>query len=303
VGVNHLASATPIGAEEQAPSTRSLHTRGWLVRRALRISDASGIALAFLATALIFGPGEGPHNHLAIGAEYLLFLATIPVWLVAAKLYELYDHDEERTDHSTFDDFVGVLHLVTLGSWLLFLGARVTGLADPEFAKVATFWAASLVLMTAGRAAARAYCRRQPEYKQRALIIGAGEVGQLVARKFEQHPEYGIELVGLVDDEPLELRSDIAARVITPTSSIGELVEREEIERVVIAFSGADTEKTITLIREGSSAGRFRSTSCRDSSTPSGRTCSCIPSRGCRCSACPPRSCSRSPGRSSGPST
>jgi len=57
--VNHLASATPIGAEEQAPSTRSLrHTRGWLVRRALRISDASGIALAFLATALIFGPGD-----------------------------------------------------------------------------------------------------------------------------------------------------------------------------------------------------------------------------------------------------
>lgn len=233
-----------------ATSRAARHTRGWLVRRTLRISDALALAVAFVATALIFGPGEGNAHHLAIGAEYLLFLATLPVWLVGAKLYELYDRDEERTEHTTLDDFVGVLHLVTLGSWLLFLGARITGLADPELAKVGTFWALSLVLLTAGRAVARAYCRRSPAYAQHTLIVGADEVGQLVARKFEQHPEYGIDLVGLVDDSPLELREDIRARVVGGSADIARLVEEEGIERVVVAFSGAGDESMTELVRE-----------------------------------------------------
>ena len=218
--------------------------------RALRLSDALALAVAFLATALIFGPGDGRANHLAIGAEYLLFLATLPAWLVGAKLYELYDRDEERTEHTTLDDFVAVLHLVTLGSWLLFLGARISGLASPELAKVGTFWALSLLLLTTGRAVARAYCRRSPAYAQNTLIVGAGEVGQLVARKFEQHPEYGIELVGLVDDAPLDLRSDIRARVVGGRSDIARLIEQQGIERVVVAFSGAPDESTIGVVRD-----------------------------------------------------
>jgi exopolysaccharide biosynthesis polyprenyl glycosylphosphotransferase len=240
----------PSAPARQEAAGRPRHTRGWLVRRTLRISDAVALAVAFLATALIFGPGEGGANHLAVGAEYALFVATLPAWLVGAKLYELYDRDEERTEHTTLDDFVGVLHLVTLGSWLLFLGARISGLADPELAKVGTFWALSLVLLTVGRAIARAYCRRSAAYVQQALIVGAGEVGQLVARKFEQHPEYGIELVGLVDDAPLELREDIHARVVGGTADIPQLIEEQGVDRVLVAFSGASDESTIELVRD-----------------------------------------------------
>ena len=50
--------------------------------------------------------------------NWLLFLAALPAWVVAAKLYSLYDRDEERTDHSTVDDFTGVFHLVTVSVWL-----------------------------------------------------------------------------------------------------------------------------------------------------------------------------------------
>lgn len=247
--LDQLASDASIGAGHERTEARR-NTRGALVRRALRIADVAGLFGAFLGTALIFGPGHGGQNHFALGAEYVLFLATLPFWLLGAKLYQLYDHDEERTDHSTFDDFVGVLHLVTLGSWLLFLGARITGLADPELAKVGTFWALSLIFMTGARALARAYCRRQPSYRQRTLIVGAGEVGQLVARKFEQHPEYGIDLVGFVDDMPLDLRTDIRARVIGGIASTRDLVETARAERIVVAFSETPTDEMIGLVRE-----------------------------------------------------
>ena len=68
----------------------------------------------------------------------------------------------------------------------------------------------ALGLLLAGRGIARAIVRKMPAYQQSAVVVGAGHVGQLVARKIQQHPEYGIELVGFVDDNPRERRSDIA---------------------------------------------------------------------------------------------
>jgi hypothetical protein len=36
--------------------------------------------------------------------------------------------------------------------------------------------------------------------------VGAGDVGQLAARKLQHHPEYGLRLEGLVDDRPRSRR-------------------------------------------------------------------------------------------------
>ena len=159
-----------------------------------------------MITALVFGQGSGGGNHLALAAEYLLFVATLPAWLLGAKLHELYDRDEERTDHTTFNDFVGVLHVVTLGVWILYAGAHGTGLADPEMPKALLFWVLAVGLVTASRAGARALCRRHPAYIQSTLIVGADDVGQLAARKILQHPEYGMRLVGFADDQASTLR-------------------------------------------------------------------------------------------------
>ena len=52
--------------------------------------------------------------------EVLVFAATLPLWLLLARAYGLYDRDEERTDHSTVDDIFGVFNMVTVGTWMLF---------------------------------------------------------------------------------------------------------------------------------------------------------------------------------------
>jgi exopolysaccharide biosynthesis polyprenyl glycosylphosphotransferase len=245
-----LAAELEARREGIRPDARVRRGRGALVRRALVSADFAALFLAFLTTALIFGPGVGRQNHLALGAEYLLFLLTLPLWALGAKLYELYDRDEELTEHSTLDEFVAVLHLVTIGAWLLYLGVHITGLAHPELAKVGIFWALALIFVTAGRGAARTYCRRQPEYVQNTLIVGAGEVGQLVARKFQQHAEYGINLVGFVDDRPLELRSDLdGERVLGSADEIERIVQEHAVQRVVIAFSNESTAETVALVR------------------------------------------------------
>ena len=94
--------------------------RGWLVRRALALADIAGLALAFGLTLSLAGSGGGL-DRIHDSYEFLIFALSLPLWIIAANLYGLYSDDEERTDHSTADDLFGVFHLVTVGSWLLFL--------------------------------------------------------------------------------------------------------------------------------------------------------------------------------------
>ena len=223
--------------------------RGELVRRLLLVADALGLGLAFLIAQLLFSHTSQP-SRLTGTEQYLLFVATIPGWFTLAKLYRLYDHDDERTDHSTLDDLVGVFHLVTVGAWLGAVVTWASGAADPGMTKLVTFWALAVLLVTFGRAIARALARRSPSYVQNAVIVGAGDVGQLIARKLLQHREYGIRVVGFVDAEPKGLRADLGdLHVLGAPDELDELIRTHDVERVVVAFSHDSHEQTLDVIR------------------------------------------------------
>jgi exopolysaccharide biosynthesis polyprenyl glycosylphosphotransferase len=230
-------------------SASPVKSRGALVRRALLVADVVGLSLAFLLTEYLFG-SSGSADTLSLGNEYVVFVATLPVWLVFAKLYRLYDHDEERADHTTLEDFLGVFHLVTVGAFLLVIGSWLTGIAYPNLDKLAGFWAAAVALIVVSRAGARTLCRRSPIYLQNTVIVGAGEVGQLVARKLKLHDEYGINLLGLVDAEPRELREDLTGVPVLGTpDGLPALVSALQVDRVVIAFSSERHADTLELMR------------------------------------------------------
>ena len=221
--------------------------RGWLVRRLLLLADILGIALAFLLAQLLFGRGGG---SLPAWLEYLVFLGTMPFWVLGAKLYGLYDNDEERTDHSTADEIVTFVHLVTAGAWLLYLGTWLSHSAVPDPLKLSSFWAFAIVLVSLGRIGARAVARRRPEYLQNAVVMGAGPVGQLIARKLRQHPEYGINLVGFVDSIAEEDRERVGdPALIGSPDDLPDLARIYDLDRVLIAHS-ADDLRTLALTRE-----------------------------------------------------
>jgi exopolysaccharide biosynthesis polyprenyl glycosylphosphotransferase len=223
--------------------------RGWLVRRTLLAADVLGLVLAFVIADAILG-SRGGGDQVSLSSEFLVFFLTLPGWIVLAKLHGLYEGDEGRADTSTIDDVVGVFHLVTVGTWLFALGAFATALADPKVAKLATFWVLAVLLMTTGRVVARASCRRSISYFQNTIIVGAGDVGQLVARKLLKHPEYGLNLVGFVDEEPKTLRDELAhVALLGGQDRLAELVRLLDVERVVVAFSGTPERKTLELVR------------------------------------------------------
>lgn len=223
--------------------------RGWLVRRALAAADVTGLAVSFLVAQWLFAPDPSVGDALSPSAETLLFFGTLPAWLVVAKLHGLYDRDEERTDHSTADDLPGVFQMVTAGVWLFFVVAWLTGIVVPEIGKLVAFWLLSVVLVSLLRAWSRALCRRRPGYLQNTIIVGAGDVGGLIARKIRNHPEYGLDLLGFVEVGSNGMVNEAIAPVLGDPESIVELVHTYNVERVIIAFLNADHEQTLSLIR------------------------------------------------------
>jgi exopolysaccharide biosynthesis polyprenyl glycosylphosphotransferase len=236
--------------DQPIPSGRSRrHNRGWLMRRALLAADIIGVAVAFTATEAIFG-SRGSPDTVDLPAEIALFLPALLLWLLGAKIFGLYDRDEERADHSTVDDLVGVFLLSTVGVFTLMVGLVLSQAADPDVAKLTLFWGLSIAAVTFARTGARVASRRHPCYVQNTLVLGAGDVGQLVARKLLLHPEYGINLVGFVDAEPKEQRPDLAhLTILGDPTDLPELVELLDVERVIVAFSKEADSELVELMR------------------------------------------------------
>ena len=96
---------------------------------------------------------------------------------------------------------------MTVCTWLFFAAVSVTGIAHPELTKVITFWVLAVALIALARACARAWCRSRITYIQNTIIVGAGDVGQSVARKLLRHSEYGINVVGFVRLKVIDRRN------------------------------------------------------------------------------------------------
>jgi exopolysaccharide biosynthesis polyprenyl glycosylphosphotransferase len=236
---------------ERRRGTSVVRRRGWIVRRALVSADLFGLFAAFVVAELVYPVQMNSAGSLSQLSEFLCLGIALPTWVVAAKVYGLYDKDEERADHSTADDFAGVFHLVTVCAWLLYAASLLTDWFNPQFGKIFLFWLLAVVLVTLLRAVSRGYCRRQVHYLQNTIIVGAGDVGQTIARKLLKHPEYGINLVGFVDSQPKERMPGLDyLTLLGEPDDLTELVSLLDVERVIVAFSNDGHDALLDLIRK-----------------------------------------------------
>jgi exopolysaccharide biosynthesis polyprenyl glycosylphosphotransferase len=213
-------------------------------------ADIVALGASFGITELLFANAAERSFELGPVAEGLIFLATLPLWILGAQIYGLYDRDDERAYHSTVDELVSVFHLVTVGVFGFFALSWLTGLTDPSQTKLSTFWLLTILTMTSARVAARAIARRLPLYVQNTLVVGAGTVGQLIGRKLFQHPEYGMNLVGFVDANPKSRREDLQQLlVLGDLSNLPDIVREHNVDRVVLAFSNDGHDDALEAIR------------------------------------------------------
>ena len=85
---------------------------------------------------------------------------------------------------------------------------------------------------------------------RRTLIVGAGQVGRLVARRLEQIPHAGLVPVGFLDKDPLPNEDgDGLPPVLGASWDLGRVVREHRIEHVIVTFSTAPTHVLLELVR------------------------------------------------------
>lgn len=221
-------------------------SRGWRVRRVLLSADIAGILLAYVITQAVMPNGESPAG---VGIDSLILAATLPAWIVVAKLLGLYDRDDERVDHTTVKDAPGVVQFVTVGTWILYLVSGLTSPTDRSLPHLVIFWIAAVLLISLLRSLARGVCARLPFYIQNAIVVGAGEIGQRIARKARQHREYGLRIVGFVDNDPKRLAGLDDAPLLGNLEELTDIVESHQVDRVIFAPSREAAEDVLRLAR------------------------------------------------------
>lgn len=223
-------------------------SRGRLVRRALAVADVLGLSAAFVVALLGYGSHSTRTDSFSLVGEAALFVATLPGWLLLAKLNGLYDRDEEHAGHTTVDDLIGIVKVVTIGSWLFFVATWLTHVASPYPPKLIGFWSFAIVFVVLARLAARAYCRRRPAFIQNAIIIGGGETSELLARTFTERTDYRVNVVGLVD--AYDTRTTTELDYLGSVDRLGELVRRHNVSRVILEFPSLPREQITDVVRD-----------------------------------------------------
>jgi len=75
----------------------------------------------------------------------------------------------------------------------------------------------------------------------KALIVGAGDAGEIIVREMNKHHELDIEIIGLIDDDPAKQNLKIHGYpVLGTTKDIPKLIKKYDIYEVIIAIPSAD---------------------------------------------------------------
>jgi exopolysaccharide biosynthesis polyprenyl glycosylphosphotransferase len=209
-------------------------------RHALALSDMVAIVGAYLLVWVV----DPPPGTLV---ERAPLLAALPLWVVVNKLLGLYDRDANLINKSSLDEFPAIAHSIVLGTGFVFL---VGGLVLPfHVYRHQALWFALLALATtpAARGFVRAFVRQRfsPE---RILVIGSGSVADMVCRKLAGHDEYGIELVGYVDESWTDREPATDLPHLGEVDVFDAVAREHDVERVVVTFSSLSHEQLLDVI-------------------------------------------------------
>ena len=218
----------------------------------LLLAEAAVVFGAIVSAVYLRLGSEGAQFELLIRQGYFKAVFATGFCLAAFYLFDLYDfivmHDRREL----------VLRLVqALGlAWIalaiafyafpgLMLGRGVSLIALPL----------ALALMVSWRISIHWFLGH-PDFGERILIVGSGNLAVEVAREVLDRPDAGYRIVGFVGtDSELLGRSLLNPKVIGVTSELDTIVKREDIDRIVVAMGerrGAlPTDKLLQLSLAG----------------------------------------------------
>ena len=158
----------------------------------------------------------------------------------------------ERLSSHLLDEIRQIVSATAIATMAV-ISIRIILADDPHTSgQTAQAWILAALCLSVGRTGlfvSRARAIRRGEGR-RTLIVGAGKVGHLVARRLVERPEFGLQPVGFLDNDPLEMEGRTTALPVLGASwDLERILEENEVEHVIFTFSTAPHAVMLNMVR------------------------------------------------------
>jgi exopolysaccharide biosynthesis polyprenyl glycosylphosphotransferase len=183
--------------------------------------------------------------YLGMGAIQVI---SMPVVFFFAKLYHI------KRAGSRIDEFYSVFGSVSVGT---LISTSVTsfiykGNLDYPRLMVIYAWVLTILLVTVGRLLHGflvSLLRSRGAGADRVLIVGTGEAGRMLLQKVQNAPRLGYQAVGFIDGDS-GLQELDGLPVLGSTENIGQIIDDNDIDAVLIGLPEASREQVMAAISQ-----------------------------------------------------
>jgi FlaA1/EpsC-like NDP-sugar epimerase len=183
---------------------------------------------------------EGVENIPADVAQHYTYLVLV-VTIVRIGLFYALRLYRWAWHYAGVDELYSIILAVTVGSAAITTILYLVQISGIPRTVVAIDWAYNVLLIGGFRFASRflretTYLMMTPG-KDRILIVGAGQTGEMVAYEILRHPELGYHPIGFIDDDPEKQDISIhGIRVLGTRGDMAEIIGKRNINKVLIAL-------------------------------------------------------------------
>ncbi|HEX6699565.1 MAG TPA: sugar transferase [Gaiellaceae bacterium] len=206
--------------------------------------DATMLVVAALATSV------GAH---AGGFKSAPVLWTIAFGLLTVLLFRNRGLYALKLRLRSLDDVRSIFVATTLAAMIVLSVRLLIGDSVDLAAESLRPWAFALVYLASGRVAlywSQTKARAHGENVRRTLIVGAGKIGCLTARRLLDAPELGLKPVAFLDKDPLvDPREAVGLPVAGASWDLDAVISGYKIDHVLVTFSTAPDEVLLRLVR------------------------------------------------------
>ena len=246
--VNHEHGQSETGTLPIEPRAQRIlrRDRGAVLAKMLFLGDLLSAFLAGAATILIFGSPS-------VQAALISILVTTSIYPLVGFAVGLYRSDMLALWASAVNEVPRGTVTVILISWPLFAVNSIVEIDHPAFATLVTFGLLSVFAMAA-RTVIRTTLHRRESLRQRTIILGSGVVAGQLVEKIRNNNQFGLDPVGIVDEQVYAVGTPDLPR-LGGFGDLHEIIEVQNVDRVIIAFTRVRHEELLEAIRSCRDAG------------------------------------------------
>ena len=214
----------------------------------LMAADSAGVALALVVGQIVDQHLRSVHNLTGAFAS----ICYAPLFVLVLGVYGLYHRAQRRLVSSSFPDIGRIVHGMAAGSLVLLFasGGLHRWLHGPSVDRTTAALAAvvGVIAIPIFRRAVSVIVNASSS-DSNVLILGSGQVAEMVSSRLAHIDE--LHVVGCVDDSPDDRynRSD-ASPWLGPLSNLAAIVERFDVDHVVVAFSASNEAGMAAHLRD-----------------------------------------------------